>query len=71
MTMYALKKTLKTNDMSLESTATTAWTNTVAELNVLLVITYPDESYCQHGTYISISTQRNHPFAKEVVATGF
>jgi len=47
MTMYALKKTLKTNDMSLESTATTAWTNTVAEL---LVITYPDESYCQHGT---------------------
>jgi len=50
MTMYALKKTLKTNDMSLESTATTAWTNTVAELNVLLVITYPDESYCQHGT---------------------
>lgn len=69
MTMYALKKTLKTNDMSLESTATTAWTNTVAELNVLLVITYPDES-CQHGTYI-ISTQRNHPFAKEVVTTGF
>jgi len=35
MTMYALKKTLKTNDMSLESTATTAWTNTVAELLVI------------------------------------